>query len=210
MTAKSAASDGQLYIISAPSGAGKTSLIKALLNIDGTVSLSVSHTTRQPRPAEKDGSDYHFVSQQSFEELVRNNAFIEHAKVFENYYGTAVSSVSDALTSGNDLILEIDWQGANQVRKSFPEALGIFILPPSRQALQQRLSDRAQDDEKTIRNRMAAAISEMSHYHEFDYLIINDDFDSALAELQAILISRRLLQARKTYQQKTLLAQLIG
>lgn len=203
-------SEGQLYIVSAPSGAGKTSLVNALLDRDKGVSLSVSHTTRNTRPGEKDGHDYHFVSQQLFQQLIQENAFIEHAKVYDNYYGTAVTSVADGLSSGKDLILEIDWQGAQQVRRHFPTALGIFILPPSLLTLQQRLSDRGQDDAEIIKRRMAAAISEMSHYAEFDYLIINDDFEQALTELHTVLLGQRLTLTRQTHQRQSLLDQLVG
>jgi len=207
---QTAAAEGQLYIVSAPSGAGKTSLLKALLDQDPHIRVSTSHTTRDMRPGEQDGQDYHYVTLAAFEKLIEENAFIEHARVFDNYYGTAVSSVAEVLEAGNDLILEIDWQGAQQVRQHFPHALSIFILPPSKPALQQRLSDRGQDEPATIKRRMNAAISEMSHYHEFEYLIINDDFDLALRELETIVISTRLRQSRQFRLNKSLIEQLIA
>ena len=183
---------GTLYIVSAPSGAGKTSLVKALLKLMEGISVSVSHTTRAKRPGEEDGVNYHFVDTATFTAMIEEGAFLEHAQVFDNYYGTSEPSVIDQLASGQDVILEIDWQGAQQVRKRFPDAVGIFILPPSKTALRERLTDRGQDDEATIDRRMRDAESEMSHYHEFDYVVVNDQFDVALAELQAIVTSQRL------------------
>ena len=183
---------GTLYIISAPSGAGKTSLIKALLERLSDVVVSVSHTTRAPRPGEEDGIDYHFIDPGEFERLVDAGEFLEHAQVFDNYYGTRRSTVMERLATGEDVILEIDWQGARQVSAAFPQAVRVFILPPDREALQQRLQTRGQDSEAVIRRRMADAINEMSHYDEYDYLIFNDDFDQALSELEALFRARRL------------------
>ncbi|KRT53870.1 guanylate kinase [endosymbiont of Ridgeia piscesae] len=185
-------STGALYILSAPSGAGKTSLLKALRERDPALAVSVSHTTRSMRPGETDGVDYHFVDHQSFLHMVETGAFIEHAEVFGNFYGTAEASVRRQLEQGQDLVLEIDWQGARQVRQRFPEALSIFILPPDPQALRERLDGRGQDSAEVIESRMREAVSEMSHYDEFDYLVINDDFDAALDELASIVDAQRL------------------
>jgi guanylate kinase len=185
-------STGTLYIISAPSGAGKTSLVKALLEKLAGVSVSVSHTTRPARPGEQDGVDYHFVAKAEFERLAAGDEFLEHAQVFDNYYGTRRTAVLEKLESGGDVILEIDWQGARQVYKAFPQAVRVFILPPSREALRERLAGRGQDSEEVINRRMADAVSEMSHYDEFDYLVFNDDFDTALGELMALFSARRL------------------
>ncbi|MCG7907998.1 MAG: guanylate kinase [Candidatus Thiodiazotropha taylori] len=183
---------GTLYILSAPSGAGKTSLLKALRQQDGALQVSISHTTRPMRPGEEDGKDYHFISQELFQEMIGAAAFLEHAEVFGNFYGTSESEVRAKLDAGQDTVLEIDWQGAQQVRKRFPDAVSIFVLPPSPEALYERLSARGQDSEAVIQGRMQQAVSEMSHYAEFDYLVINDDFDTALAELAAIVSARRL------------------
>ncbi|GMQ89464.1 MAG: guanylate kinase [Gammaproteobacteria bacterium] len=183
---------GTLYIISAPSGAGKTSLVKALLERLPGVTVSVSHTTRAPRPGEQDGVDYYFVEKADFERLVADGEFLEHAQVFDNHYGTRRATVQEKLDSGEDVILEIDWQGARQVYEAFPQAIRVFILPPSREALRQRLTGRGQDSEDVIDRRMADAVSEMSHFKEFDYLIFNDDFDTALGELIALFRARRL------------------
>lgn len=202
---------GTLYIISAPSGAGKSSLLRALLegNQD-SVQLSVSHTTRAPRPGEVDGRDYHFIDVAGFQAMVQDGAFFEHAQVFDNYYGTSRQSVLDQLQAGNDVILEIDWQGARLIREQLPEAVSIFILPPSRDALQQRLQDRGQDDDAIIARRMRDAISEMSHFDEYDYLVINDDFDEARDELASILRSRRLRLPVQRQRQAVLLAGLLA
>jgi len=182
---------GSLYIVAAPSGAGKTSLVKALLESTLGVTVSVSHTTRQARPGEIDGEHYYFVDLARFEFMRDNYEFLEHAKVFDNYYGTSKQSVEATLAQGLDVILEIDWQGAQQVRKLYPDACSIFILPPSRQVLEERLRSRGQDDDATVARRMRDAVTEMSHYHEFDYLIINDVFDEALGFMRAIVLARR-------------------
>ena len=189
---------GTLYIIAAPSGAGKTSLIKALRERQPVLVLSISHTTRSMRPGEVDGEHYHFIDQATFIEMIGQAAFLEHAEVFGNYYGTSESAVREQLRQGSDLILEIDWQGAQQVRKRFPETVGIFILPPDTETLHQRLSDRGQDDETIIQGRMEQAVSEMSHYNEFDYLVINESFDQALTGLEAIVASQRLRLATQS------------
>lgn len=183
---------GTLYIFAAPSGAGKTSLVKALVDTTNNIEVSVSHTTRVPRPGEVDGINYHFTDVATFQAMVAKGEFLEHAKVFDNFYGTARVNIEQRLAAGADVILEIDWQGARQVREQFPQSIGVFILPPSRQALEERLRDRGQDGEEVIARRMREAESEMSHYGEFDYLVINDDFDIALAELSAIVTAHRL------------------
>ncbi|MFL0807412.1 MAG: guanylate kinase [Oceanobacter sp.] len=198
---------GTLFIFSAPSGAGKTSLVNALLASTRHIGVSVSHTTRAPRPGEENGVAYHFVSVDEFQQLIGEAAFLEHAQVFDNFYGTSQRWVESELAAGRDVILEIDWQGAQQVRKLMPEAVSVFIAPPSIDELYNRLSNRGQDDEDTIARRMRDARSEMSHYGEFDYLIINDDFDNSLEELRAIVIARRhRLEAQQLRHQATLSA----
>lgn len=201
---------GSLFIVSAPSGAGKTSLVKALRQTCPRLAVSVSHTTRAQRPGEEHGRDYFFISRDEFLRMIEAGEFLEHARVFDNYYGTAKSTVEAALARGEDLILEIDWQGARQIRELLPQCQTIFVLPPSREALQDRLSARGQDDAATIARRMADAISEMSHYGEYDYLVINDDFNTALAELRAILEVRRLQTPRQAMRQAKLIANLLG
>lgn len=176
-----------LFIIAAPSGCGKTSLVKALLGSSSKLSVSVSHTTRKPRKGEINGENYHFVSKERFGEMISNNDFVEHAEVFGNMYGTARSNIKEKLDANIDIILEIDWQGGRQVRENMPNSVSIFILPPSKNVLLQRLTDRGQDDEETISKRMKNSESEMSHYDEFEYLVINDQFDSALNDLKAII-----------------------
>ena len=201
---------GTLYIYSAPSGAGKTSLVKALLDQTADIEVSVSHTTRASRPGEESGRDYHFVEIPKFEAMVTDSAFLEHAKVFDNYYGTAKASVDDPLQQGQDVILEIDWQGAEQIRRLYPEAVSVFILPPSKTALRERLQGRGQDSGEIIERRMRDAVNEMSHYAEFDYLIINDDFDLALQELRSIVIAQRMRLTRQSDQQQSLLQDLLS
>ncbi|MFT6430253.1 MAG: guanylate kinase [Halopseudomonas sp.] len=183
---------GTLYIVSAPSGAGKTSLVKALIDQLDSLRVSVSHTTRAMRSGEIDGVNYHFTSRESFLALVTQSDFLEHAEVFGNLYGTSQSAVEKTLAQGNDLILEIDWQGAQQVRRAMPDSKSIFILPPSRTTLRERLTNRGQDEESIIDGRMALAVDEISHYVEYDYLVINDDFNTALDDLKSILRSARL------------------
>jgi len=182
---------GNLYVVSAPSGAGKTSLLKALVAQMDNVETSVSHTTRPKRPGEVEGKDYHFVSVDEFKQLIQQQAFFEYAEVFDNFYGTSKASVAAQRQQGIDVILEIDWQGARQIREQLPECVSIFILPPSKQELERRLTGRGQDDAQVIARRMSAAQDEMSHYDEYDYLIINDDFEQALNELKSILIAER-------------------
>lgn len=183
---------GKLYTISAPSGAGKTSLVSALIDSTQQVRVSVSHTTRAMRPGEQDGVNYHFVSHQDFQSMLAEKAFLEHAEVFGNHYGTSRAWVEQTLNEGDDVILEIDWQGAEQIKKLMPETLAIFIMPPSQRTLRERLTHRGQDDETVIDKRMAEAVNEMSHYEQGDFVVINDDFNTALADLQAIVRSSRL------------------
>jgi guanylate kinase len=190
-------STGTIFTVSAPSGAGKTSLLKALIEQESRAVLSVSHTTRARRNGEQDGVDYHFVDTDTFESMVEQGGFLEHAQVYGNYYGTAEATVDRELAAGRDVILEIDWQGAAQVRRLRPECVSIFILPPSRAALEERLRGRAQDDEAVIAKRMKAAKDEMSHYAESDYLIVNDDFYQALVELRAVIVTQRVAQVRQ-------------
>jgi len=201
---------GTLYIIAAPSGAGKTSLVKALLARDPQLQVSVSHTTRAPRPGEIDGQHYHFVSQAAFQQLLQAQSFLESAPVFDNFYGTSRDWVLAQLAAGRDVILEIDWQGARQVRQQLPDSVSIFILPPSRSALAERLRGRGQDSEAVIARRMREAVAEMTHQAEFDYLVFNDDFATALADLLAITHSRRLRQAVQQQRHSTQLQQLLS
>jgi guanylate kinase len=178
---------GRLFVIAAPSGAGKTSLVRALMEREPSLRFSISYTTRPPRPTERPGHDYHFVERGEFERMVADNEFLEHARVFDNYYGTARGQVEKALAAGQDLILEIDWQGAAQVRGALPECISIFILPPSRPELERRLRGRGTDAEGVIQRRLRDAASDMTHWREFDHVVVNDDFERALAELQAIV-----------------------
>lgn len=180
---------GNLFTVSAPSGAGKTSLVNAALNNLENLSISVSHTTRPIRPGEQDGINYNFVDRNTFTRMVEAGDFLEYAEVFGNLYGTSESWVKSTLDEGKNVILEIDWQGAAQVRKKIPDTLGIFILPPSRDVLHERLTNRGQDNEKVIEARMAEARDEISHYSEADFIVINDDFNTALKELEAIIVS---------------------
>jgi guanylate kinase len=203
-------STGTLYVFSAPSGAGKTSLVKALLAQTNDIGVSVSHTTRDPREGEVNGKDYNFVSQDEFKSLIEQNAFLEHAQVFDNFYGTSQIWVEQELDAGRDVILEIDWQGAQQIRQQMPEMIGVFILPPSREELLKRLTGRGTDSEEVISRRMLDAVSEMSHYGEFDYLIINDDFDSALVELRSIVLARRQRTSAQSQKQQVLLENLLN
>jgi len=176
-----------LFIIAAPSGCGKTSLVEALIKKTKNLCVSVSHTTRPPRPDEVNGINYYFISINEFEEMIKNNAFVEHATVFDNHYGSSTKLINEKLDEGIDVILEIDWQGARQVKENMPNATSIFILPPSNEALLGRLQQRAQDDEITINKRMSDAQNQMQHFNEFDYLVINDDFNSALNDLNLII-----------------------
>jgi len=201
---------GTLFIVSAPSGAGKTSLVNALVSRDDRVRLSVSHTTRPIRPGEQDGVDYHFVAQGSFLDMVKNSSFLEHAEVFGNFYGTSDHWVRETLHEGLDVMLEIDWQGAQQVRHLAPEAVSVFILPPSLNVLHERLEKRGQDDPDTIARRIEGARQELEHFSEFDYLLVNDDFERALQELQAIVVAQRLHLNRRLEALQPLISDLLS
>ena len=183
---------GTLYIVAAPSGAGKSSIVNACLARDPNICLSISFTSRAPRPGERHAEHYHFISAEEFQRMVANGDFFEHALVHGDWKGTAKQSVEPQLAQGKDVLLEIDWQGAIQVRAQVPDAVSVFILPPSREALEQRMRKRAQDSEEVIRRRLAAAREEMSHYGEFDYVIVNEHFDTAVDEMCAIFIASRL------------------
>lgn len=201
---------GHLYVIAAPSGAGKTSLLKALLARRPAVSFSVSCTTRKPRAGEQDGRDYHFIGREEFERLRATNEFIEHANVFGNLYGTRKSVVDAALAAGRDLILEIDWQGARQVRERLPEAVQIFILPPSRAELERRLRKRGSDSEEAIARRLQESVLEMSHWRDFDHVIVNRHFDQALAELEAVFEGRGEASRRDRPELQSQVQELLG
>jgi guanylate kinase len=191
------ARQGVLYIVSAPSGAGKTSMVKALLKADSAIRLSISYTTRAPRPGEANGRDYHFVSRERFESMLGQQEFLESAEVYGNYYGTSRTGIQRDLAAGRDILLEIDWQGAAQVKQDFPGAASIFILPPSYPTLRTRLTGRGQDGVEVIERRLAAAAEEVSHAGAFDYIIVNDDFDEALLDLTAIARCVRLTGGRQ-------------
>jgi len=184
---EAAARAGTLFIVSAPSGAGKTSLLKALMARDGSVTFSVSYTTRAPRPGEVDGRDYHFIDPERFAAMREANAFLESAEVYGNGYGTAIADVREEMARGRKVVLEIDWQGARQVRERMPEAVSVFILPPSRECLRARLTERGTDSEAIIDQRMAVATAEMAHWDEYDYVIVNDRFEHALEQLASVL-----------------------
>lgn len=188
---------GSLFIVTAASGTGKTSLVKQLIATTNDLAVSISHSSRTPRPGEIDGQHYHFVSRDEFAEMIKNGEFLEHAEVFDNFYGTAEKSVDYMLANGLDVILEIDWQGALQVQKIRPDAVMIFILPPDRQSLRQRLSNRGQDSQEVIEKRLSGSVYEMSQYVNFDYIVINDNFDVALAELKSIVLANRLTLAKQ-------------
>ena len=204
------ATTGTLYIVSAPSGAGKTSLVKALVDAQPQVRVSVSHTTRAMRPGEVDGVNYHFVSREEFLARLERNEFLEHAEVFGNLYGTSQRWLEQTLAEGYALMLEIDWQGAQQVRRLMPQAKSIFILPPTQEALRQRLNNRGQDSDEIIEKRMREAVSEMSHYVEYDYLVINDDFAHALIDLQSIFRANQLKQQAQQQRHARLLSELLA
>ncbi|WP_454829072.1 guanylate kinase [Pseudoxanthomonas wuyuanensis] len=196
---------GTLYIVAAPSGAGKSSIVNAVLQRDHGIALSISFTSRQPRPGERHAQHYHFISADEFKGMIRAGDFFEYAQVHGDWKGTARQSVEPQLCAGKDVLLEIDWQGARQVREKVPDAVSVFILPPSRDALEQRMRNRGQDSEETIQRRLAAAREEMSHYDEFDYVIVNDVFDKAVDEMQAIFTASRLRrQAQQTRHEQLL------
>ena len=201
---------GTLYIVAAPSGAGKTSLVRSLVETTPDLAVSVSHTTRPPRPGEQDGAHYHFVAPATFEAMIAAGAFLEHARVFGNAYGTSRAAVLEQQAAGRDVILEIDWQGAQQVRALLPGSLGIFILPPSRAVLRERLAGRGQDSAAVIETRMSAALDELTHYAEFDYLVVNDVFETALEALRAIILGNRQRRANQEVRHADLLQALLS
>ena len=195
-----------LFIVSAPSGGGKTSIVKEVVKLADNIVTSISHTTRQKRPMEKDAVDYFFISENEFKVMIENDEFIEHACVFGNLYGTSVAQIDSRLKSGIDVVLDIDWQGAKQIKEIFPDSVGVFIIPPSLEVLRERLYARAQDNEDVINMRMQQAQSEMQHFIEFDYLIVNDDFSNAVDELICIVKSKRLTLQRQIIKHKDLLS----
>lgn len=199
---------GNLFIVSAPSGAGKTSLVNALLSRNREIDLSVSYTSRAPRPGETDGKDYHFVSRETFLSMAKRGDFLESAEVYGNLYGTSQSWIAAEIAAGRDILLEIDWQGAAQVRSKFPDCIGIFILPPSLQALEARLKGRAQDSAEVIARRIGSAREDVAHVAEFDYVIINDKLDAALRQLEAVIVAAGLRRDRQLARQQTLIHQL--
>ena len=203
-------SPGTLFTVSAPSGAGKTSLVEALTRRSQQVRVSVSHTTRPMRPGEQDGVNYHFVTEAVFQDMLSREAFLEHARVFDNYYGTSQEWVAGQLATGLDIILEIDWQGAGQIKRLQPDSIAIFILPPSRDALQQRLLKRGQDGAQVIQRRMAQAVDEISHYPQSDFIVVNDDFDTALEELECILDCQHLRTSAQGQRWQSLLTELLS
>jgi len=201
---------GNLFIVAAPSGGGKTSLVKRLALSLSNIVISISHTTRYPRPAEKESVDYFFVNELQFKEMIEQDAFVEHAMVFGAHYGTSAAQINDRLHAGTDVVLDIDWQGAAQIKARFPEAVTIFILPPSLDVLKERLCNRRQDSPAVIAHRMQEAQDELSHFKAFDYLIVNDDFEQAAKELQAIVIANRLISARQMGKNEKLLSLLVA
>lgn len=201
---------GQLYTVSAPSGAGKTSLVKALIEREHALSVTVSHTTRVRREGEVDGVNYHFVNQPQFQAMLTDNVFLEHAQVFTNWYGTSRVEVELRLDRGEDVVLEIDWQGAEQIKRLMPDTIAIYIVPPSLSALRERLTGRGQDNEQVISQRMQTAVDEISHYSDADYLIINDDFETALTEIQSVICCQRLQLGRQKQQNSALLEELLS
>lgn len=200
---------GNLFIVAAPSGAGKTTLVRLLLENDPSIRVSISHTTRSPRPGEEDGREYHFTDVPTFLEMIGRNDFLEWAEVHGNYYGTSGRWIEQEMAAGRDVLLEIDWQGAQQVRKVFPQAIGIFVLPPSMEVLKSRLSGRGTDSADVIARRIAAARDEMRHVEEFDYVIINDDLQQASRDLQSIVSASRLRNGNQRQRHASLFASLI-
>ena len=208
---------GNLFILAAPSGAGKSSLIKALLEKhpstdahNNAMQVSISHTTREPRPGEVNGVHYHFVDRTEFEALIEEGAFFEHAEVFGNYYGTSKVVIEQTLRQGIDVFLDIDWQGARQVKAQIPDTATIFVAPPSKEELKRRLTERGQDSAEIIEQRMTKAVSEISHYHEFDFVVVNDNFTAALSELDAIVTTRRLRKEKQIIRHQKLFDNLLG
>ena len=201
---------GSLFIVAAPSGGGKTSLVKKLVQSLPGIEVSISHTTRDMRPTEVNGVDYFFVNDIEFQRMVHNHAFVEHAHVFHHCYGTSAAQINERLHAGIDVVLDIDWQGAQQIKRAFSDAVSVFIIPPSLEVLNQRLMDRQRDDRDVIADRMQQAREELSHYAEFDYLIVNDDFNQAATELQAIVLAHRQRLARQSVEQRKLLSFLLS
>lgn len=200
----------QLYILSAPSGAGKTSLVREACKRLDQITVSVSHTTRPMRPDDKEGVDYYFIGAEEFHRLLGEGAFLEHAQVFGNYYGTSQRKVEETLARGIDVILEIDWQGAEQVRRLMPDAKGVFIMPPSIEILSQRLRGRGSDSPEVIEGRLREAVDDMRHFSEYDFLIINDDFENAVSELCAIVLSHRVRVTRQSERHEALLSRMLA
>jgi guanylate kinase len=201
---------GRLFIVAAPSGGGKTSLVNRLIQTMSSIELSVSHTTRHARPKEKEGRDYFFIEKGKFESMIAEHAFIEYAKVFDNYYGTSKKQIEERLANGIDVVLDIDWQGAQQIRKTYPNAISIFLLPPSLNALRERLHNRQQDNQDVIEKRMRQAQTELEHYQEFDYLIVNEEFEVALSQLKSIVTAERLKKDIQVVKQRKLLSFLLA
>jgi guanylate kinase len=201
---------GKLFVIAAPSGAGKTTLVRALMERVPSLKFSISYTTRKPRPNEQHGRDYFFVDHAEFERMVNAGEFLEHARVFDNYYGTSKPQVESMLREGENVLLEIDWQGAQQIRRALPECQSIFILPPSREALEQRLRGRQTDNDEVIARRLRDSIADMSHWNEFDYVVVNDTFEHATAELETIVAGRGEALRRDRSELQTLLPRLLG
>ena len=200
---------GHFFVVAAPSGTGKTSLVRALVNNINDLQISISYTTRPPRPGDVEGKDYYFVTPPEFSQMIENNEFLENANIYNHFYGTSREWVMKKLAAGIDVLLEIDWQGAQQVRRQFPGTILIFILPPSLDSLRQRLQNRRQDPLEVIAERMAGARQEIRHYHEFDYLVVNDKFEQALADLQHIILAERLRRHEQAQRYHELLAKLL-
>lgn len=201
---------GKLFVIAAPSGAGKTSLVRALIQRQPRLRFSISYTTRAQRPAERDGHDYFFVDKPAFQRMIDAGEFLEHAQVFDNFYGTSRAQVEGLLAAGDNVLLEIDWQGAQQIRRAMPECQSIFILPPSRAELERRLRSRATDSEEVIARRLRDSIADMSHWHEFDYVVVNDDFERAAADLESIVSGNGEPLRRDRFELPTLVRSLLG
>jgi guanylate kinase len=201
---------GKLFVIAAPSGAGKTTLVRALMQRRPTLRFSISYTTRKQRPTERDQHDYFFVNKEQFEQMRDAGEFLEHARVFDNYYGTSRQQVEQLLAAGQDVLLEIDWQGAQQIRRAMPECRSIFVLPPSRAALEQRLRGRGTDSDEVIARRLRDSLADLSHWNEFDYIVVNDDFDRATEDLDTIVTGRGEHLRRDRAELRELLAQLLS
>ena len=200
----------QLFVLSAPSGAGKTSIVKQACVRMSKLAVSISHTTRPMRPADRDGVDYHFVDEAEFQRMIERGEFLEHARVFGNLYGTSQAEVEKTLAAGTDVLLEIDWQGADQVRRLMPQACSIFIVPPSREILQSRLRGRASDSSAVIERRLQEAVADMKHFSNYEYLIVNDDFELALEQLCAVVMAKRVEVLRQSDEQQALLSNLLA